>query len=295
MISVCIPVFNRDMTGLVEKLRPGLQTATLPVELIVADDGSSDAGVVAKNEAMVHSLGGKFIRYPENQGRSLIRKELARKASFPFLLFIDADCVPASEDFISMYVKSLPADVVCGGLLYCKMPEEPALRLHWKYGIQREIPAAKHALLTSNFCVRKELMIQVPDLQLPKGYGHEDSWMEAWFRSQGTTFYFIDNPVYHLGLKEAGIFLHHQEEALENLLYLSGQKKEAAAFLFENSSLLKMLKMLKRLGLTSALAFLYSKSGKALREKLTKGNLSLYWLDVYKLGYAAWLLKQSRR
>lgn len=295
MISVCIPVFNRDIAGLVEQLRPGLQTAGVPVELIVAEDGSCDKDLVAKNKAAVQNVDGIFIVYAENLGRSQIRKELARKASFAFLLFIDADCVPVNEDFIAMYVKSLPANVVCGGLLYHTMPEAPALKLHWRYGTQREVPAAKHGLLTSNFCVRKELMIQVPDLQLPKGYGHEDSWMEAWLRSQGATFHFINNPVYHFGLKEADTFLRHQEDAVENLLFLCGQKNEAAAFLFKNSSLLQLLKKFERLRLTGAFSFLYHISGKALRKKLTRRNLSLYWLDLYKLGYAAWLLKQSRR
>ena len=295
MISVCIPVFNRDITSLVEKLRPGLQASDVPIELLVADDASPDKDIVAKNEAAVHGVGGVFIRYPENLGRSQIRKAIARKAAYPFLLFIDADCTPQKEDFIGVYLKSLPADIVCGGLLYEAMPEKPALQLHWKYGIQREVPAAKHALLTSNFCIRKELMVQVPDLQLPKGYGHEDSWMEAWLRSKRAVFHFINNPVYHLGLKDADIFLRHQEDAVENLLYLYRQKNEAAAFLFKNSSLLKSLKRLEGLGLTRFFAFLHNKFGKVLRGKLTRGNLSLYWLDLYKLGYAASLLKKSER
>ncbi len=295
MISVCIPVFNRDITGLVEKLRPGLQAAAVPIELLVADDASSDKDIVAKNEAAVHGVGGVFIRYAENLGRSQIRKAIARKAVHPFLLFIDADCMPQKEDFIGIYLKSLPADVACGGLLYEAMPEKPALQLHWKYGTQREVPAASNALLTSNFCIRKELMMQLPDLQLPKGYGHEDSWMEAWLRSKRAGFHFINNPVYHLGLKDADTFLRHQEDAVENLLYLYRQKNEAAAFLFKNSSLLKSLKKIERLGLKGFFAFLHNKSGKVLRGKLTRGNLSLYWLDLYKLGYAASLLKQSER
>lgn len=295
MISVCIPVFNRDITSLVEKLRPGLQASDVPIELLVADDASSNKDIVAKNEAAVHGVGGVFICYAENLGRSQIRKAIARKAAYPFLLFIDADCMPQKEDFIGIYLKSLPADIVCGGLLYEAMPEKPALQLHWKYGTQREVPAANHALLTSNFCIRKELMIQVPDLQLPKGYGHEDSWMEAWLRSKRAGFQFINNPVYHLGLKEADTFLRHQEDAVENLLYLYRQKNEVAGFLFKNSSLLKLLKKIERLGLTGFFAFLYNKSGKVLRGKLTRGNLSLYWLDLYKLGYAASILKKSER
>jgi len=88
-LSVVIPVRNgRDV---IESCLESLFSQTVPLEVIVVDDGSTDgSGELARR------LGASVVRQ-DPRGRAAARNEGVRSARGRVVLFTDADCRPASD------------------------------------------------------------------------------------------------------------------------------------------------------------------------------------------------------
>lgn len=289
MISVCIPVFNRDITGLVNELKTQSDRLSVPVEILVMDDASTDRVMAVRNETAVKELGGVWIPLQENIGRMKIRKELAEKAIYPFLLFLDNDGWPVTGDFLSTYLVALaPHRVLCGGRSYREALPAPNYQLHWKYGKEREATRISPPFLTANVCVPQTLLLNMPELYLPQQYGHEDTWMQAWLQANNTEVEFLNNPVYHDGLKPFEQFMTDQREAVENLLYIYKEDIYLSFFL-QQSALLRLFSYCRKTGAVHLLSALFPRMKKNLEARLQKPDPSLRWLDLYKLLYAGYI------
>ena len=224
MLSICIPIFNQDVGKLAAELHRQAAGLGTPVEILLLDDGS-DEPTKEKNRKLASLHLVKYEELPENIGRSRIRNQLARKAAFPFLLFIDCDMEVKSREYLQQYFRYMePGRVVCGGHLYKKMKPEKTRLLHWLAGTCREVkPAEKrrqrpyHSFMTANFMIDKQMMARIGFREDLNGYGHEDTLMGYGLKKAGVPVLHIENPLYHSGLEPTSVFLDKTAEGLENL------------------------------------------------------------------------------
>ncbi|MFP4467623.1 MAG: glycosyltransferase family 2 protein [Bacteroidales bacterium] len=289
MLSICIPIFNQDVSTLAAELHRQAAGLGAPVELLLLDDGS-DEPTKAKNRKLKSLPLVRYEELPENIGRSRMRNELAGRSAFPFLLFIDCDMEVTSGEYLQQYIRHMaPGTVVCGGHHYSKeQPGRPWL-LHWLVGSVREVrPAEKrrerpyHSFMTANFLIDRELMSRIGFREELDGYGHEDTLMGYRLKKAGIPVLHIDNPLIHNGLEPAPLFLEKTRESLENLwksYKLTGKDPEYAHMV----TILRAYLTLKKWGF----AKLFGKFSGLLTgpaERHLKGKSpGLRLFDLYKL------------
>lgn len=111
-ISVIVPVYNSEVM-LRQCLQALAKQETLYQELIVVDDGSSDASV-----DVARSFGAKVIKSGRIAGGPAHARNIAAQvATGHVLYFIDADCVlhdDAIERIIKHYEQDNPAEAIIG-------------------------------------------------------------------------------------------------------------------------------------------------------------------------------------
>lgn len=307
MMTVCIPVYNNVIDLLIKHLCLEIQQLDKPVEIIVMDDASTNKTVIQANVALLKQYNLTYYQQTVNQGRSKIRKLLAEKAAFEHLLFLDNDVMPATGQFLSHYLNVINIDgVFCGGCIYQKMPPPQPYLLHWKYGRLREtkhIEKDKHhptvlsdghqmvrsrilrkdeALVTANLFITKTLLSGLPETKFPFGYGHEDTWLTVWLQARKIPLHLLDNPVFHLGLKTGAPFLLDQKRAVMNILHLYHTTPYRHELL-QISGLLRSVDFVKRLKLGFLFKLLYKPSMYLLKKALLERDVSLRYMDMYKL------------
>ncbi len=151
LVSVIVPVFNR--ASLLPGLISALRCQTVPVEIVIVDDGSTD-----DPGADLPEVGLKFITQ-KNSGPAAARNRGAREASGEILAFTDSDCTPA-PDWVEKLVKSLnePGTGAAAGSYDIANPCSLLARLihseiRWRHARFGEYV---RALGSYNFAVRKE-------------------------------------------------------------------------------------------------------------------------------------------
>jgi glycosyltransferase involved in cell wall biosynthesis len=90
-VSIVIPAFNESAS--IAEVVSVLRTAASWREIIVVDDGSSDA--TAERAA---SAGASVVRLPYNMGNGAAVKNGIRRATGEFILIVDADGQHPPED-----------------------------------------------------------------------------------------------------------------------------------------------------------------------------------------------------
>ncbi len=237
MLSVCIPVYRYHVRPLVQELLTQVAGLEEEVELLVYDDASPEDGDWGREE--LRKLPGlQYVELSRNVGRAAIRNKMAREASHPYLLLMDADGqIPPR--FLLHYVQYLTATtdgkqqpqeniVLVGGRKYASQPPpEAAFSLHWWYGTQRESRTLTRrkkegwlGFQSNNFVISRSLLRSHPFPEGVAGYGHEDTLWGQQLLQAGIPIHHVDNPVLHLGLEPNDVFLHKQREAIRNLALL---------------------------------------------------------------------------
>ncbi len=293
MISVLIPVFNYDIRQFVQILYQQAKQIGKPFEILVLDDASTDANLQKKN-AKISNL--NFVFYealPQNIGRARIRNLLADKAQYEFLLFMDCDAMPVSDDFLQNYIAACqPNRLVCGGRVYQNTaPKAANLYLHWHYGSQRETQAASKrnkepyfSFMSNNFIAPKTIFSTLRFDEILTGYGHEDTIFGLELAQKNIAILHIDNPLQHTGIEKADIFVKKTEQAVKNLLIL--EKKYGT---LPQIRLLATFYKLKKYKLVWAARLFYWFFGSFLKAYLIRGQANLRWFDIYKLAFLATL------
>ena len=116
MVSILIPTYNYDITKLVSLLHKQATDTGIDFEMMICDDASTDQQIKLKNkktETLPHCF---YFENKSNLGRTKTRQNLATRANYNWLLFLDADVLPKNNDFISRYVKEIQknTDVLFG-------------------------------------------------------------------------------------------------------------------------------------------------------------------------------------
>jgi glycosyltransferase involved in cell wall biosynthesis len=292
MLSVCIPIYNVDVSQLAHQLSEQIFRLEVPAEALFMDDHSEEK--YRKINRTISTL--KDIQYTEldyNQGRSSIRNMLGKSAGYPWLLFLDGDSMLPDESFLKNYIHAIPsAPVICGGTIYDPVPPaDKNFRLRWEYGIHREQLTAqqrtrtgKFAITANNFLIDRDIFLDTGFREAIRQYGHEDTVLGYDLFLKGILIRHIDNPVIHSGLEPSREYLLKTKSALQNLLFIKDLLITDPLFT-RSSGLLLNLEKLESFRLTRFGAAAFSLFEPYLTRNLTGKRPSLFLFDVFRLGY----------
>ena len=228
-ISILIPTYNRDCTALVQALSAQAeQVESLRYEIIIADDASPLSAVKEANRTL-RSL--PYCRVEEaaaNAGRCVTRNRLAAWACYAYLLFLDSDVQLPQPDFLLRYLACAEHDVVYGGV--CLLPDEPLMRHNLRYRYEAAFlrtndVAARQSrpyqnFRTTNFLVRRDVMLAHPFDERIRRYGYEDVLFGRSLAAAGIAVKHIDNPVVVDDFESNPDFLRKTHEGLQTLLQM---------------------------------------------------------------------------
>lgn len=285
MFSVLIPVQNYDVEPLVLQVLQAATHADVDVEIIVRDDGSTEE-FCAVNHNLVNKYGIKHLAVTNDEGRSRNRNELARVATQPWLIFIDADSA-ATEDYLLTYAAHCKEHLVLvGGTSYSTNSPDGSELLRWTYGREREMVSAKlrnehpyHSFAANNFCIERNTFFEVLFDEEIENYGHEDTLFGIELRQKGIEVLHLDNPVEHLGLENAARFIEKTKEGVRTLASLYHAKKLQK----EDVRLLQFYLNFKPFGLKLLFRILGNSLAKKAEKQLKSPHPTIAWLDVIKL------------
>ncbi len=300
MISVLIPVYNYNIVSLVYELHNQASVASVPVEIIVLDDCSSE--LLRDQNKDVNKLEGvRFLELEKNIGRASIRNKLAGMAAYPTLLFMDCDSEVPDTDYIKKFLPYCGQEVVvCGGRIYRSVPpEEPDMMLRWLYGIKREQLSATvrskdpyHSFMTNNFLISHSILSQIQFDESLIQYGHEDTLFGFELKKRGIPVIHIQNPLIHTGLEITSEFLRKTSEGIENLVILVTQGKIDREG-FEDIRILRAYNKISRFGLVPLYLKVYYQFERMILKNLMGINPNLFAFDLYKLSVLAKTIRKS--
>lgn len=308
MLSVLIPTYNADCRPLVERVQRSAERCGVAYEIVVADDASPQVAFRDKNRCIADRPHCRYLVLERNVGPARLRNYLVSQARYAYLLFLDADVMPVSDDFIGNYwqavqsfreaaggvggdVGELPL-VVCGGFVYPRrdVPAQSALR--YRYGIRVEERTAERRsgmpyrnFNSMNFLASRSCFERVRfDLAFHLGY--EDTLFGMRLAEVRVPVRHIDNPVYHLVEEDSAAYLIKIERAVRNLI---GQEQHLKSYV----RLLQWYDRIDRFGLTASVAGLYRWTKGAVVRQLCGRRPSLKLFAFYKLGYFCELKRRA--
>lgn len=284
MISICIPVYNCDVTTLVNDLEKQCKDCRIEYEILLLDDASTDTNLSGRNEKLANSVNVFYNTNPQNIGLARTRNRLGEQARYPYLLFIDSDARVVMHDYIVRYLKVCQPDAVCfGGCIYPKECLDPKYKLRWKYGKKREEGIGKY-YSCFNFLIAKSVFLKYPFSENLYRYGYEDALFGVELEnSDDVDVLFIDNPLLHPGLVASEEFLKRIDLSLSNLLIIENILREKN--IEPAIRLLKVAELFEKKHLQSLVVFVWNILKTTCLKNLKGKNPSLFLLDFYKLGY----------
>jgi len=297
MLSVNIPVYNIEVVELVRELINQARTLNIDFEIRVYDDGSEEK-IRVKNREIVDFTGIVYIELEKNLGRSAIRNKMGMESKGEFLLFIDADSLPVTANYLRNFIKNVAKNrVLCGGTAYKLLkPVEPEKLLRWFYGRRREAISAvernnkKGFIITSNnFLIEKQVFEKVHFRTEIRKYGHEDTLIGYDLFCSGIEILHIDNPVEHTGLEDSSIFLEKTRAALESLFDITHLLLPGDTVFTEQVNFLNRFHKISNWIPVSVLRSLYKLFHVLIEKNLTSQHPQIFLFDLYKLTFYATL------
>ncbi|MCW5520691.1 glycosyltransferase [Aureitalea sp. L0-47] len=293
MISILIPTYNYDTTPLVQNLLDQAKSLKQSVEILVFDDGSINFR--EENTKNGESEQVTYQYFENNTGRSAIRQKLAEQASHDLLLFLDADVLPESSNFLEKYVKTANDGtmVLCGGVTYDSTPPSEDKMLRYVYGKEREAKSAAvrsiepYIIVTANMLIQKDLFLKINE-DLTNFYG-EDLLISWNLKKLGVNVSHIDNPVVHLGLEESANFLEKARSAITNIVRLEKEGKIGEDFI----SLQRAYGKLKRFGGLGLFHWIMRRMNQRIRANALSHRPSMFYFNLLRLSHYAELKKNG--
>ncbi len=288
MLSVLIPVYNYDIRRLVYAIHKQLLASKITFEILCLDDHSENS-ISASNTDIEQLQNTSYRILNNNLGRVAVRQTLAKQAVYDWLLFLDADVMPTSDNFISNYHKLLSSgyDAIYGGFTYRNTPPKADHMLRWSYGKSKEqMLAIKRnqvpykIVISGNFLIQKSLFIRLNSQITHKGYGY-DNYFGALLKAYKSKVFHIDNNVFHLGLESNVIYLNKIEQSVDTLLILDKQN----AINETENTLYNSYKHLKKLKLNYIFSYIYINFNSNFRKNLLSSTPNILVLQCYKLSY----------
>lgn len=286
-LSILIPTRNDICLPQVETLqRLASAIEGLQYEILVSDDASDDPSVTQQN-ARINTLEHcTLLQNQKNLGRAANRNLLAQKAQYPWLLFLDCNVKIPNEQFLKSYLEVENSPVINGGIF--AETDKALARTNLRYMYEKKIEP-KHtaeqrqqrphqSFRTSNFMVRRKVMLEHPLDETVPGYGYEDVLFGKALCESGINIKHIDNPVIITHFEANAQYVAKIEEAMRTLHALRNE-------LIGYSPLLDAVNTLQNKHLTPLYKQFFNANAKRIRNNLVGKSPSIRWLNFYKLGY----------
>lgn len=206
MISICIPVHNNNVTTLVAALGKQLQLLDITYEILIQNDAST---IKIMDDTAVSSEINYMVKESITiMGRHGSRILLAHAAQYKWLLFLDADVLPASVQFIANYIAYFkkPHKIIYGGVAYDTQHPAQDRLLRWRYGRKKEMKPVTNrknetyqSIISMAFAIKKSTFKRLSKKMYGDGYG-QDILFSALINSNNIPIKHIENPVIHYGL-----------------------------------------------------------------------------------------------
>lgn len=298
-------------------------TISLGFEIIFADDGSADITAKQRNAIIAQLPYCQYIERSKNVGRSAIRNFLAHTAHYNHLIFLDGDVAIERPDFVRTYLAHRnDADVIIGTLHFSRMhmncdtteeiigqtkeakeetkvSSEPMLydnNLKYRYEqqflakhpIKKRMEQPYASFRTTNFMVRRDLMLAYPFDETFHEYGYEDTLFGKQLKEHGATLIHLDNAATIADYEDNATFVAKTEESLRTLAAHAHQ-------LQGYSTLLHTVNRLKGLHLLPLIALAFRLFKGLLHKNLCSNSPSVFLFNVYKLGYFVSLTRSTNQ
>lgn len=300
-LSILLPCYNNVCTDLVTALSRQAENIVnsgrrLDYEIIVADDGSTDHDAINRNKAIDRLPHARYVLRGHNTGRSAIRNWLAREARHPWLLFIDSDLGIDNDNYLAAYLALDSAEVTCGG--YTVSGDPKALRHNLRYAYENKnrnkhmaAERLKHPyenFHTSNFMIRRSIMLDHPLDERIRRYGYEDILFGKNLGRLGISITHIDNPLVFNSFENNAAFTAKTSEGMATLAEFENELRGY-------SPLITMAERLDRLHLTPFVRAMFKTFVKPIKNNITGNNPSLLLFNIYKLGTFCTLINGKRQ
>lgn len=236
-LSVLVPFYKDDATALLAAL--DAQMSDLSIEVLFYDDGTNDAALTKRmSQATAAAKGAAaLITNNENKGRSAARNTLYEAARSEWVLFLDADMLPARDDFLQNYLSLInvkAADIFFGGFEVEDHSADADRDVHRALSavsdclsLDERQASGPQFVASSNLCVRKEVLDKEPFDSGFSGWGWEDSEWAARV-SKRFVLTHVDNAAIHLGLETTDTLLKRFATSGNNYRRFTGAHPELA-------------------------------------------------------------------
>jgi len=292
MLSICIPVYNFNVAELVKSLHDEAETLQIAYEILLSDDASKEA--FRKKNSLLESLPNvRYFQSEINLERAGNRNFLFKTAQYPYILFMDCDSKVSKKDYIRDFLPyCIPGNICSGGRIYdAAKPKDAKLIFHWKVGRSRESYPAEvrsrkpnNSFMSCNFLIDKNLFDVVRFDERLTGYCNEDTLFGIELKKKGITVAHINNPLYHIGLENAEVYLSKIEEGLRNYHKINFLYNSDPLFI-ASVKILRVEKKIKTLRLSKYFKGLFLVTRKMMYKNLVGKHPNLIVYDLYKLGY----------
>ena len=239
-LSILLPSYNNVCVSLVQVLQRqadalrGKLDKPFRYEIIVADDGSTDAACIDANRVIGDMLHCRYLRMEQNVGRAQIRNVLISESRGDYVLLIDSDLFLCDDNYLYKYATST-ADVVYGGTRIggegFAMVDNEANTEHLKGNLRyiyekKAEPSHRAAfrqlrpnqeISVCNLYARRDIMEAHPFDSRFKAYGYEDVLFGKRLAESGIEVTHIDNPVLINEFEPNSVFVKKTEEAILTL------------------------------------------------------------------------------
>ena len=239
-LSILLPSYNNVCVSLVQALQRqadalrGKLDKPFRYEIIVADDGSTDAACIDANRVIGDMLHCRYLRMEQNVGRAQIRNVLISESSGDYVLLIDSDLFLCDDNYLYKYATST-ADVVYGGtriggeglVMVDNEANTENLKGNLRYIYEKKPEPSHRAVFRQlrpnqeisvcNLYARRDIMEAHPFDSRFKAYGYEDVLFGKRLAESGIEVTHIDNPVLINEFEPNSVFVKKTEEAILTL------------------------------------------------------------------------------
>lgn len=295
MISILIPIYNRDARLLVREIVQQADKLGIIYEVLCLDDHS--IFYLDKNIQIQNYQNCTYTVLPQNIGQSATRNRLADMAKFDYLLYIDCDIKIDYHHYLRNYIEQIPnSDLVCGGIHYLPWPPTSEYLLHWMYGTRREMRQSMKAyhFLSCNFMIRKSIFNKIRFNEDVVEYGHDNIYFGIELNKLNIARKHVFSPAAHNQLDYTDEFI----ERVKDSIYVASNYLRDHDVTFSQVKGYKFAKtylIIKKLKLSFLISKLFFLISTPIEKNLRGKYPILLLLDFYKVGLLSYYMHNKRK